>query len=305
MTKGIYLVLEGGGSGFRGLVVEDGTFVGPSGNISRAEATPENIAAFAKMLAGRAVAVGISISGFVDGNGVVTKSTNTGLPPMTPIAQMVSEATGLPTTAVNDLRAAGIGAAQIFPNLKNYACVNIGSGLGQCVIKDGQVVSDNEQGHMTIDLSPFARRCACGLNGCAESIIGGKALTRLVKWNADALGLALPTDRHALTFLDEEFVAEKEWADDVYNKFTLALGIYLANLQLGAHVPAIVWRGTTAQKALQLPSIMDWVTGSMKHRLPEKSWANIEHLFIPNRPDLPADYDALLGAAELASRLVT
>jgi glucokinase len=59
----------------------------------------------------------------------------------------------------------------------------IGTGVGGCVVLDGQIVrhthgGSGHLGHLVVDTSSRARRCACGARGCLEAVIGGAALDR-------------------------------------------------------------------------------------------------------------------------------
>lgn len=63
-------------------------------------------------------------------------------------------------------------------NIRNMACITLGSGIGCGLILNGSIYKgDNgcagELGHMYIG---SGEKCTCGSNGCVQSIAGGKAI---------------------------------------------------------------------------------------------------------------------------------
>lgn len=301
------LALEGGGSGIRATCVKDGKIVRIFEQQSSITSVDQLLDYVGMCIITEAEieATGFSLAGFVNRSGVITLSPNQPFLTDAKLAQLIRQHTGLPAIVINDLHAATLGAGRIFPMLKRFYCVNGGGGLGQRIYIDGQVYYFDERGHMILDTSPFAVLCGCGLTGCTESIIGGRSLERRVRWNTDVLGIKLPENIHPCTFLDQRFEAGDKWAVDIYRQFALGLGIYLAQLQLAGNVPAFVFRGSTVRNAFQLPKIQGWVRQAFRDRLPDKKMAQAKFFFVPEDPSQPKDYDAFLGAAELASRLVT
>jgi predicted NBD/HSP70 family sugar kinase len=305
------LVIEaGGGDGYRAALVEGNkiTVLGiiiPSSSLAEIIELVE-LRARSKKPSG----IVFSTSGFIS-DGVITKSTNLGIPANTPLRKLIVDATQLPTLIVNDVAAGGRGGGIIFPGLDYYICANVGGGVGQSVFKNGCMVSANEQGHMSIDPSPFALPCACGLSGCVESLIGGRSLTRRVDYCMNALKISRPENTSSCAVLDAAYLQNAPWAVKIYKQFALAFGIYLANMILGTNAPDIIFRGTTALKSLQLEKIghreiEQWVRQSMMAHLPDKTWgASVEFHYIPERREQPKDYDAILGAAALGRELLT
>jgi predicted NBD/HSP70 family sugar kinase len=309
MSEEKILVIEaGGGDGYRAALVKGEKIIVLG--IIIPSSTLDEIIEFVEQCV-RAKNPGkivFSTSGFIN-DGVITTSTNLGIPANTPLRQLITKATRLPTLIANDVAAGGAGGGIIFPGLRYYICANVGGGVGQSVFKDGRMVSTNEQGHMSIDPSPFALPCACGLSGCAESLIGGRSLTRRVEWCMDALKISKPENMNPCTLLDAAYLQNAPWAIRIYRQFTLAFGIYLANMILGTNAPDIVFRGTTALKSLQLEKygkreIEEWVRQSMLEHLPDQSWGQVNFHYIPDRSGQPKDYDAILGAAALGRELL-
>jgi glucokinase len=306
MQNASILEVELGGSGGRIFTVR-GRKIGPPKKIPVAKLTPESLVRFiASQLRPGTVAIAVSTSGFVTKEGEIEHSTNTHFPPNVPLRQMIEAATGLPAVVMNDLWAGGTGSGIVFPKLagKRYNCVNFGGGVGQCACEDGRVISPCEFGHSRIVDSIFARRCACGKQGCAEAYTGGESMRREVLFTTDALGIGIPKGMHPCAFLDERFLANDRWAIDIYQQFAFAAGVYMANFQLANPAPIYTLRGSMARKALHLPGIMDWVEEQMFSELSGKSWQP-KFLFIPPPANGdPNDYDAILGAASMAMKLV-
>ena len=92
-----------------------------------------------------------------------------------PLAQLVQDATGIPTVIENDVRALTL-AEQWFgagAGLASFAVVTVGTGIGCGLFVNGQVVSGahgvaGEIGHLLV---PGAdRMCTCGNVGCVEAV---------------------------------------------------------------------------------------------------------------------------------------
>lgn len=66
------------------------------------------------------------------------------------------------------------------PSPARFAYLSIGTGVGGCVILDGQIVRHTRGGaghfgHLIVDTSPNAPRCRCGGRGCLEALVAGAA----------------------------------------------------------------------------------------------------------------------------------
>jgi glucokinase len=64
----------------------------------------------------------------------------------------------------------------------DFVYLSIGSGLGGGIIANGQIITgaawqSSELGHISLD--PQGRQCACGLRGCAETVVSGPGLITL------------------------------------------------------------------------------------------------------------------------------
>ena len=100
-----------------------------------------------------------------------------------PLAQIISERTGVPTTLGNDANAAALGewkygAGKGFDDL---LVVTLGTGVGGGVIVNGELVlgsagNAGEIGHTTIVMD--GRDCTCGRKGCLEAYVSIRGMRR-------------------------------------------------------------------------------------------------------------------------------
>ncbi|MEV5752801.1 ROK family transcriptional regulator [Actinoallomurus sp. NPDC052308] len=103
-----------------------------------------------------------------------------------PLAQLVEEATGLPTVIENDVRALTV-AEQWFgagAEVRSFALVTIGAGIGCGLSIDGHLVAgahgvSGEIGHLPIGGGD--RVCTCGNVGCVEAIASTQAIVEQVR----------------------------------------------------------------------------------------------------------------------------
>ena len=145
-----------------------------------ANATPDDVAA-----------LGIGVPGRVDrDSGHVTLAGNLAWHDL-PLGPRLEAALGIPTFLENDVRAAALGLHQrrLFGPVESLAFLAIGTGIAAGVVLDGQLHRGvnglaGEIGHVIID--PGGTRCACGNEGCFETVAAGPALVNrtLAGWAA-------------------------------------------------------------------------------------------------------------------------
>ncbi len=80
-----------------------------------------------------------------------------------------------------------------------FVYLSIGTGVGACVILDGQIVrhtrgGPGHLGHLIVDTSKSAPLCRCGLHGCLEAVVRHFAADAESRANLDLAGLV-----HGLT----------------------------------------------------------------------------------------------------------
>ncbi|MEI6288534.1 MAG: ROK family protein [bacterium] len=250
------------------------------------------------------MAIAYSSAGVINSHRWVVTSPNAHFLDKADLATITEKTTGrIPTVVLNDMEASVTGMHVLFPQLKYFIGITWSSGIGLRVYADGVgIISDSEGGHMCVDASPFARLCGCGRRGCIEAIAGGINVTCQILTELQARGLeAPPPGMHPCKYLDEAYLANNDWAMDLYHQITTGMGVFLANLVTLLRPTAIVWKGSFAQSALRISPIEEAIRATMYTHLMQQSWADeLKFLFVPSPPELIEDGEAYLGAAEFA-----
>lgn len=108
-----------------------------------------------------------------------------------PFEDMLEEKIDYDAFVLNDVRAAAYGEWQVGAgrHFKDIVCVFIGTGIGGCVISDGQLIagannSFGELGHTTLDID--GPPCHCNNTGCFEALASGWAIEREARTGAAA-----------------------------------------------------------------------------------------------------------------------
>ena len=133
----------------------------------------------------RPLACGIGTPGIVDAAaGVIRYAVNLPGAQDYPLAQRLQAALQIPVAVDNDLRlhALGESAFGAAVGCQNFIFVSVGTGVGMALMLNGELVrggqfAAGELGHILIDRSPDAPRCACGRLGCLEAVASGPAMT--------------------------------------------------------------------------------------------------------------------------------
>ena len=104
------------------------------------------------------------------------------------LAQLFSDALGIPVKLTNDANAAAMGemtygAAR---GMKNFIVITLGTGVGSGIVINGQVVYGcdgfaGELGHVIMDRRPDARPCGCGRKGCLEAYCSASGVARTAR----------------------------------------------------------------------------------------------------------------------------
>ncbi len=128
-------------------------------------------------------AVGVGAAGFIDAQ----RSTVMFAPNLAwrdePLQASLQRRLGLPVVIENDANAAAwaevrFGAGR---GADHVVTLTIGTGIGGGIVVNGQLLRGQfgaaaEVGHLTV--VPDGRRCGCGLRGCWEQYVSGRALVR-------------------------------------------------------------------------------------------------------------------------------
>ncbi len=128
------------------------------------------------------VALGIGAPGPMDPSaGTILSAPHLPLWRDVPLAELLTEATGLFTVFDNDANAAAVGESRFGAGrgVQNMVYITVSTGIGGGVIVDGKLLrgqhgAAGELGHMTIWWD--GRHCPCGNQGCLEAYASGTAL---------------------------------------------------------------------------------------------------------------------------------
>ncbi|MBR1889061.1 MAG: ROK family protein [Alloprevotella sp.] len=172
-----------------------------------------------------------------------------------PIAQLFSDALGIPARVTNDANAAALGemtygAAR---GMRNFVMITLGTGVGSGIVVDGNVVygSDGfagELGHAIVDRSADARDCGCGRKGCLEtycSATGVARTARLLLARTNAPSQLRELDPEKITSFDVFKAAEagEQVAKDIFDYTGRILGAACANFALFSAPEAFIFFG--------------------------------------------------------------
>ncbi len=142
----------------------------------------------------------------------------------------------LPVFGQKDTNASALGEFYFGAALgcSDFVYLSIGSGLGGGIIANGQIITgaawqSSELGH--ISLNPQGRLCACGLHGCAETVVSGPGLIALTRERL--ISGSIPTslaDARELTSASILAAARARdaLALDVFTEMGEALGVVMA-----------------------------------------------------------------------------
>lgn len=145
---------------------------------------------------GRILGLGLGMGGVIDRDAGMVRHATYFDWRNEPLAERLSEATGLPVLIDNDVNALaasehGWGSGR---GVDNFAVVTIGRGVGMGMVLDGRLFRGTsggagELGHMKVMRG--GPRCECGQRGCLEAVIGEPALLAVL---AAELGTRVTVD---------------------------------------------------------------------------------------------------------------
>ena len=105
-----------------------------------------------------------------------------------PLAQMFSDALGIPVGLTNDANAAALGEMVygVARGMKNFIVITLGTGVGSGVVVNGQLLYGHdgfagELGHVTMVRGAQGRICGCGRTGCLEAYCSATGVARTAR----------------------------------------------------------------------------------------------------------------------------
>lgn len=172
-----------------------------------------------------------------------------------PLAQLFSDALGIPVKLTNDANAAAMGemtygAAR---GMKNFIVITLGTGVGSGIVINGQVVYGcdgfaGELGHVTMDRRPDARPCGCGRKGCLEAYCSASGVARTAReilQTTDRPSLLREKPLDEIESLDVSIAADKgdEVAQEIFEFTGKMLGEACADFAAFSSPEAFIFFG--------------------------------------------------------------
>lgn len=172
-----------------------------------------------------------------------------------PLAQLFSDALGIPVKLTNDANAAAMGemtygAAR---GMKNFIVITLGTGVGSGIVINGQVVYGcdgfaGELGHVIMDRRPDARPCGCGRKGCLEAYCSASGVARTAReilQTTDRPSLLREKSLDDIESLDVSIAADKgdEVAQEIFEFTGKMLGEACADFAAFSSPEAFIFFG--------------------------------------------------------------
>ena len=236
--------------------------------------------------------------------GCIEAATDLPWPSPVPLAQMLSDAFGLPASITNDANAAAAGemAYGRARGLKNFIMITLGTGVGSGIVCDGHLLSGSrgfagELGHVVVD-GNSDRACGCGRNGCLETYCSAGGVVRtaremLAESDEASLLREIPADELTSKDVYKAALRGDELAMKVFEFTGEVLGKACANFAAFSDPEAIILFGGVAKAG-------NMIAEPMKRALNRHTL----HLYrdrIAVMPSSLADAEAaILGASALA-----
>jgi glucokinase len=200
------------------------------------------IASAVKRVASAPTEIGMAIPGEVDATGKVWRLPNIPGFEGFQIAAELSRRTGARVVVENDATTAAYGEA-LFGHGRTYdsfLLVTLGTGVGGGLVMARKLVRGShgfgaEVGHMTVDPSKGAPRCACGNTGCLEAFAGTRALLETFRESGGSA--------HEVREVADSAHRGEAGGKAAFAKLTWALGIALNSIQNLLDLDAIVFSG--------------------------------------------------------------
>ena len=171
-----------------------------------------------------------------------------------PLADMFSQALGVPVALTNDANAAAIGEMMYGTarGMKNFIMLTLGTGVGSGIVVDGKLLYGangfaGELGHVVVQREN-GRPCGCGRKGCLETYCSATGVARtarelLSKSNRPSLLREMNADD--ITSLDVAIAAGKDdaLAKEIYQFTGHLLGEACANFAAFSAPEAFIFFG--------------------------------------------------------------
>lgn len=254
----------------------------------------------------RPAGIGLGVPGIVDAHGHVAHPPNLPGWDIVDVAARLRprlEGLDLPIAVENDANVAAVAEARVGAGVDepNFLYVTLGTGVGGCIISNGQVWRGatggaGEIGHITVDVN--GPLCNCGARGCIEAYIGNRYMSTYAAARLErepdsmlhawiAAGQGVDPKR-----LDEAAMSGDHFAREFLAEMGELLGAALASAMNMLDMRLVVVGGGLSQANT---SLLDPARASMRRRL-LKTLAPVAEL----RPALFLNDAGVIGGALMA-----
>jgi glucokinase len=172
-----------------------------------------------------------------------------------PLAQLFSDALGIPVALTNDANAAALGEMVygVARGMKNFIVITLGTGVGSGIVVNGQLLYGHdgfagELGHVTMVRGAEGRLCGCGRTGCLEAYCSATGVARTARELLSTTtlpSLLREMNPEDITSLDVSIAAGKgdELAKEIYEFTGKMLGEACADFAAFSSPEAFIFFG--------------------------------------------------------------
>ncbi len=172
-----------------------------------------------------------------------------------PLANLFSDALGIPVALTNDANAAAIGEMTygVARGMKDFIVITLGTGVGSGIVTGGHLLygSDGfagELGHLTMVRGEEGRLCGCGRKGCLECYCSATGVARTAREllaNSNRPSLLREMNPEEITSLDVSIAAGKgdALAKEIYDFTGKMLGEACADFAAFSSPEAFIFFG--------------------------------------------------------------
>jgi glucokinase len=172
-----------------------------------------------------------------------------------PLANLFSDALGIPVALTNDANAAAIGEMTygVARGMKDFIVITLGTGVGSGIVTGGHLLygSDGfagELGHVTMVRGEEGRLCGCGRKGCLECYCSATGVARTAREllaKSDRPSLLREMNPEDITSLDVSIAAGKgdALAREIYDFTGKMLGEACADFAAFSSPEAFIFFG--------------------------------------------------------------
>ena len=182
--------------------------------------------------------VGVAVSGSVDSERGVVKSSYILNWRNVPIGSMLEERINAPVLLYNDVDSFAVAHYAIgkAKNYRNCIFITVGSGVGGAMILDGKLYTGQggagEIGHMTIVHG--GRKCSCGSRGCLEAEIAFEAIVERIQKETEEdfpkKRFHATTENEAIRYIQDAVQLNQAGVKRVFDEMGTLLGMAIKNI---------------------------------------------------------------------------